>query len=106
MCQFISEAFEFAKDFKTGTAVAPDTLFWHVFYNGDTWEAQNIGTSEASRGMGKGMGKGKGKGPVGWHQDLFGALMAMVAQDVYWARDNKDPDAPKASALIICPLSR
>ena len=90
VCQFISEAFPFAKNFKTDTAVAPNTWFWHVFYNGDNWEAQNIGTSEASRGMGKGKGKGKkGKGDsrhVGWHKDLFGALMAMVAQDVKYAR--------------------
>ena len=47
VCQFISEAFTFAKDFKTGTAVAPNTLFWRVLYNGDKCEAQDIGTSEA-----------------------------------------------------------
>ena len=82
-----------------------------MFYNGDNWAAQNSGTSEASRGMAKGKGK-KGKGdsrrPVGWHEDLFGALMAMVAQDVKYARKYaKDYDmdpGTKAKVLILCPF--
>ena len=61
--------------------------------------------------MGKGKGKGKkGKGDsrhAGWHRDLFGALMAMVAEDVKYAREHdRDPSSSKAKVLIICPLSR
>ena len=72
-----------------------------------------MGASEASPGQGKGKGKGKGKQGkrdsrhVGWHKDLFGALVAMVAQDVKYARQrDRDARSSKAKVLIICPLSR
>ena len=70
---------------------------------------------EAARSLNRKKGKGKGKGKkgkgdsrhAGWHKDLFGALMAMVAQDVKYARKHdRDPGSSKAKVLILCPLSR
>ena len=72
VCDFIANAFDFAKDFKTDPQVAPDTWLWHVFDNGNDWEPQDTGTNEASPGMVKGKGKGKKGG-------AWTPIMAIIA---------------------------
>ncbi len=104
VCSFVQNAFpSFAGNFKSDEFAAPNTLFWHVFYDGEQWEKSPIEAREDARPADR--ASRNDDMPLGWHTGMFGALLAMCMEDVAWvARSQNFEKKPKL--LIICPLSR
>ena len=109
MTGFVAEADQgFAKRFKSDTSVARNTKFTHIFYDGNEWTEGPVGRCRMRSGFVDGVFTYKKQ--VGWHVQLFKAIIGVIMTDLHdleeYAKQHSDYVRSWPKALIICPLAR
>ncbi len=97
---FVSETFDFARDFTSSGD--QNTWLWFVFYDGNGWSHTPFGYHGREDWK-----RRRRLDDLGWHHSLYGTLLLMCMKDLDWVQNNvpksKQTNPPVAIAV---PLER
>ena len=100
LCGVVAQTFPFATAFRSADKPY-DTHLWHVFYDGRGWmQSPAKATCSPTK-------KRRTHALLGWHNHMFGHLLALIHEDLEWVRHYvPERERSKPPVAVICALQR